>query len=75
MRSDIQIKGAFVTREHVAVWNGEKVMVSEIIHGKSHIRPAGSFSSKSRNIMLHDQSAFILSRDVIQVRSAGFSVY
>ena len=60
MRSDIQIKGAFVTREHVAVWDGDKVLVFEIIHGKSHIRPAGTFSSKSRNIMLFDQSAFYI---------------
>lgn len=67
MRSDIQIKGAFVTREHVVVWDGDKVLVFEIIHGKSHIRPAGSFSSKSRNIMLFDQSAFILLPEVIQV--------
>lgn len=49
------------------VWDGDKVLVFEIIHGKSHIRPAGSFSSKSRNIMLFDQSAFILLPEVIQV--------
>ena len=67
MRTDIQIKGVFITREHVAVWNGEKVLVFEIIHGKAHIRPAGSFSSKSRNIMLFDQSAFIMLPDVLQV--------
>eukprot|EP00794_Sanderia_malayensis_P006805 gene6805-7574_t len=59
IKTDIHIKGVFVTKEHATIWNGKKVVVYEVTQNKSFVRAAGSFNSDSVTVAVHEQNIYL----------------
>ncbi|XP_022095457.1 intraflagellar transport protein 140 homolog isoform X2 [Acanthaster planci] len=66
VKTDIHIKGIYTTKEHIAIWNGKKVVVYDI---SSTIRAAGTFSTESNLVCLYEQNAYTTEPGKIQVRT------
>ncbi|KAJ7347632.1 hypothetical protein OS493_039919, partial [Desmophyllum pertusum] len=46
LKTDIHIKGVFVTKSHTAIWNGKKVVIYEVASDKSMVRGRREQSSR-----------------------------
>lgn len=69
LKTDIHIKGVFVTKSHTAIWNGKKVVVYEVASDKSLVRAEGSFNSDSAVVVVHEQSVYTVEPGKIHVRT------
>jgi intraflagellar transport protein 140 len=69
LKTDIQVKGVAVTKEALAIIDGRRVVVYEIVGGASPFRAAGSFSTTSQFMCLHEQNVYTLEPGKIQVRN------
>ncbi|KAM7433446.1 hypothetical protein ABFA07_016329 [Porites harrisoni] len=69
LKTDIHIKGVFVTKSHTAIWNGKRVVVYEVAGDKSMVRAEGSFNSDSPAVVVHEQSVYTVEPGKIQVRT------
>ncbi|RMX59262.1 hypothetical protein pdam_00005737 [Pocillopora damicornis] len=69
LKTDIHIKGVFVTKGHTAIWNGKKVVVYEVASDKSLVRAEGSFNSDSAVVVVHEQSVYTVEPGKIHVRT------
>jgi intraflagellar transport protein 140 len=67
--TDIPIRGAWVTKEHVAVWSGKKLMVFSFSQDKQQTRVVGSFSTKTTAAAIHDMSVLTAEKNGIQIRT------
>ncbi|XP_077862626.1 intraflagellar transport protein 140 homolog [Saccoglossus kowalevskii] len=66
LKTDIHIKGVYTTRDHVAIWNGRKVVAYEI--GPT-IRCLGTFSTESMLIAIFDQNVYTTEPGKLQIRT------
>ncbi|XP_070580461.1 intraflagellar transport protein 140 homolog isoform X2 [Ptychodera flava] len=66
LKTDIHIKGVYASKEHVAIWNGRKVVTYEI--GPS-IRAVGTFTTESTIVAVYDQNVYTTEPGKIQVRT------
>ncbi|XP_072167641.1 intraflagellar transport protein 140 homolog [Diadema setosum] len=66
IKTDIHIKGICNTKDHVAVWNGKKVVVYEI---SQTVRATGTFSTDSKLVCIHEQNIYTTEPGKIQVRT------
>jgi intraflagellar transport protein 140 len=66
LKTDIHIKGVFVSKDHVTVWNGKRVVVYEL---QPLVRVAGTFSCESMTVVVSDTNVYSVEGDVVQVRN------
>ncbi|KAK2157995.1 hypothetical protein LSH36_179g04000 [Paralvinella palmiformis] len=69
LKADIKIKGVYNTRDHIAIWDGKKVVVYEINNDNSMIRAAGTFLSESPFVCLYEHNVYTLEPGKVQVRT------
>lgn len=69
LKTDVHIKGVYVTKTHTAIWNGKRVVVYEVASDKSMVRAEGSFNSDSPVVVVHEQSAYTVEPGKIHVRT------
>lgn len=69
LKTDIHIKGVFVTKTHTAIWNGKRVVIYEVSSDKSMVRAEGSFNSDSPVVVVHEQSVYTTEPGKIHVRT------
>ncbi|XP_072916135.1 intraflagellar transport protein 140 homolog [Hemitrygon akajei] len=67
LRTDIHVKGVYVTKEMVVVWNGKHVSVFELF-GPS-LKNAGSFPCDSCVVAVHEESIYTVEPNRVQVRT------
>ncbi|KAM4631549.1 intraflagellar transport protein 140 homolog [Discoglossus pictus] len=67
LRADIYIKGVFVTKEAVALWNGKQVTVYELT-GPT-LKNAGSFTCESPVLAMHEENIYTVEPNRVQVRT------
>ncbi|XP_041061994.1 intraflagellar transport protein 140 homolog isoform X2 [Carcharodon carcharias] len=67
LRSDMHVKGVYVTKETIAVWNGKHTTVFEPF-GPS-LRNAGSFPCDSSVLAIHEESIYTVEPNRVQVRT------
>ncbi|XP_030068388.1 intraflagellar transport protein 140 homolog [Microcaecilia unicolor] len=67
LRTDMYIKGVFVIKEAVAVWNGKQVTVYE--PSGATLRNAGSFSCESPVLAMHEENIYTVEPNRVQVRT------
>ncbi|XP_072337471.1 LOW QUALITY PROTEIN: intraflagellar transport protein 140 homolog [Scyliorhinus torazame] len=67
LRTDMHVKGVYVTKETVAVWNGKHTTVFEPF-GPS-LRNAGSFPCDSCVLAVHEESIYTVEPNRVQVRT------
>uniref|UniRef100_UPI00398F7C73 intraflagellar transport protein 140 homolog n=1 Tax=Pristiophorus japonicus TaxID=55135 RepID=UPI00398F7C73 len=67
LRTDMHIKGVYVTKETVVVWNGKHTTVFEMF-GPS-LRNAGSFPCDSSVVAVHEESIYTVEPNRVQVRT------
>ncbi|XP_077980431.1 intraflagellar transport protein 140 homolog [Glandiceps talaboti] len=66
LKTDIHIKGVYASKEHIAIWNGRKLVAYEI--GPS-IRAVGTFSTESTLVAVYDQNVYTTEPGKVQVRT------
>ncbi|XP_046855391.1 intraflagellar transport protein 140 homolog isoform X2 [Xenia sp. Carnegie-2017] len=69
LKTDIHIKGIYILKEHVVVWDGKRVVVYDLSADMSMVRAAGSFTCDSLVVVAHAQSVYTLEPGKIQVRN------
>ncbi|KAM8960405.1 intraflagellar transport protein 140 homolog [Pelodytes ibericus] len=67
LRTDMYIKGVFVTKESVAIWNGQQVTVYEL--AGPALRNTGSFSSDSPVLAMHEENIYTIEPNRVQIRT------
>ncbi|XP_073409706.1 intraflagellar transport protein 140 homolog [Dendrobates tinctorius] len=67
LKTDMYMKGVFVTKELVAVWNGRMVTVYEL--SGPTLRNAGSFPSESSVLAIHEENAYTVEPGRVQIRT------
>lgn len=67
LRTEIYVKGVFVTKDAVAVWNGKQVTVFE--PSGATLRNAGSFSCESPVLAMHEENIYTVEPNRVQVRT------
>ncbi|XP_071962146.1 intraflagellar transport protein 140 homolog [Antedon mediterranea] len=67
VNTDIHVKGVYVSKEHMVIWNGRKAVVYEI--GQQAIRASGTFSTESSVVCLYEQNVYTTEPGKIQVRT------
>lgn len=69
LKTDIQVKGIFTTKDALAVWNGRRVITYEYSADKSSIKAAGTFTTETMNVCLHEQNVYCIEAMKVQVRT------
>ncbi|XP_052768007.1 intraflagellar transport protein 140 homolog [Mya arenaria] len=69
LKTDIQVKGIFTTKDALAVWNGRRVIIYEYSEDKSTIKASGSFTTDSMVICLYEQNVYCIEMHKVQVRT------
>eukprot|EP00795_Rhopilema_esculentum_P000551 gene551-10237_t len=69
LKTDIQIKGVYVTKSHTTIWNGKKVVVYEVAQNKSFVRVAGTFNSDATTVSVFEQNVYLLEPGKISIRT------
>eukprot|EP00058_Branchiostoma_floridae_P021724 XP_002607214.1 hypothetical protein BRAFLDRAFT_118626 [Branchiostoma floridae] len=70
LKTEIQVKGVYVTQDHLAVWNGKKLVVYDIPSDKGGvIRMTGTFQTDSALVCMHEQNVYTVEPGKIQVRN------
>ncbi|XP_048575888.1 intraflagellar transport protein 140 homolog isoform X2 [Nematostella vectensis] len=69
LKTDIHIKGVFVTKSHTTIWNGKRVVTYEVSPDKAMVRAEGSFSSDSPVVVVYEQSVFTAEPGKVQART------
>ncbi|XP_075422551.1 intraflagellar transport protein 140 homolog isoform X2 [Ascaphus truei] len=67
LRTEIYIKGVFVTKDAVAVWTGKQVVVYEL--AGPALRNSGSFPCDSPVLAMHDENIYTVEPNRVQVRT------
>ncbi|XP_069503073.1 intraflagellar transport protein 140 homolog isoform X2 [Ambystoma mexicanum] len=67
LRTEMYIKGVFVTKDAVAVWNGKQVTVFE--PSGATLRNTGSFSCESQVLAMHEENIYTVEPNRVQVRT------
>ncbi|XP_069761379.1 intraflagellar transport protein 140 homolog isoform X2 [Narcine bancroftii] len=67
LRTDIHVKGVYVTKDVVVVWNGKHISVFELF-GPS-LRNAGSFPCDCCVVAVHEESIYTVEPNRVQVRT------
>ncbi|KAG9476789.1 hypothetical protein GDO78_002272 [Eleutherodactylus coqui] len=67
LKTDMYIKGVFVTKDSVAVWNGKLVTVYEL--SGPTLRNAGSFASESPVLAVHEENIYTVEPSRVQIRT------
>ncbi|XP_063790737.1 intraflagellar transport protein 140 homolog isoform X2 [Pseudophryne corroboree] len=67
LKTDMYIKGVFVTKDSVAVWNGKQVTVYELT-GPT-LRNAGSFACESPVLAVHEENIYTVEPGKVQIRT------
>ncbi|XP_071976358.1 intraflagellar transport protein 140 homolog isoform X2 [Engystomops pustulosus] len=66
-KTDMYIKGVFVTKDTIAVWNGKLVTVYEL--SGPALRNAGSFASDSPVLAIHEENVYTVEPGRVQIRT------
>ncbi|XP_050392806.2 intraflagellar transport protein 140 homolog [Patella vulgata] len=69
IKVDIQIKGAYTTKDALAIWNGKRVIIYEYAADRSVIRATGSFVTETMVICLYEQNVYTIEQNKVQVRT------
>jgi len=69
LKTDIHIKGVYVTKTHTTIWNGKKVVVYEVAQNKSFVRAAGSFISDAMSVAVYEQNVYLLESGKVSIRT------
>ncbi|KAK7004477.1 intraflagellar transport protein 140 [Biomphalaria glabrata] len=69
IKTEIQVKGIYTTKDTLAVWNGKKVIIYEFTSDKSSLKTAGSFATESMIIVLYEQNVYSIEQNKVQVRT------
>ncbi|CAH2307665.1 intraflagellar transport 140 homolog isoform X1 [Pelobates cultripes] len=67
LRTDMHIKGVFVTKESIAVWNRKQVTVYEL--SGATLRNTGSFASDSPVLAMHEENIYTVEPNRVQIRT------
>ncbi|XP_075035600.1 intraflagellar transport protein 140 homolog [Mixophyes fleayi] len=67
LKTDMYIKGVFITKDSVAVWNGKQVTVYELT-GPT-LRNTGSFASESSVLAIHAENIYTVEPGRVQIRT------
>ncbi|XP_060569057.1 intraflagellar transport protein 140 homolog [Ruditapes philippinarum] len=69
LKTDIQVKGIYTTKDALAVWNGRRVILYEYSEDKSTIKASGSFTTDSMIICIYEQNVYSIEMQKVQVRT------
>ena len=69
LKTDIHVKGIFISKEFMAIWNGKQVVVYSYSHDANSPRAVGSFMTSSSLLALHEQTAFTVEESRVQSRT------
>ncbi|KAH9494870.1 hypothetical protein Btru_015870 [Bulinus truncatus] len=69
LKTEIQVKGIYATKDTLAVWNGKRVIIYEFSSDKSSLKIAGSFATESLIITLFEQNVYTVESNKVQVRT------
>ncbi|XP_074648558.1 intraflagellar transport protein 140 homolog [Tubulanus polymorphus] len=69
LKTDIQVKGTFTTKDHLVVWNGKKAIVYEYSSDRLTIKETGSFACESMILCMYEQNVYTLEPGKVQVRT------
>lgn len=69
LKTDIQVKGIYTTKDVLAVWNGRRVIIYEYSEDKTTIKASGSFTTDSMVMCLYDQNVYSIETQKVQVRT------
>ncbi|XP_044159279.1 intraflagellar transport protein 140 homolog isoform X3 [Bufo gargarizans] len=67
LKTDMYIKGVFVTKDSVAVWNGKLVTVYEL--SGPTLKNSGSFASDSLVLAIHEENIYTVEPGRVQIRT------
>ncbi|XP_053550522.1 intraflagellar transport protein 140 homolog [Bombina bombina] len=67
LRADLHIKGVFVTKDRVAVWNGKQVLVYEL--AGLILKNIGSFMCESTVLVMNEENIYTVELKSVQVRT------
>ncbi|XP_068100486.1 intraflagellar transport protein 140 homolog isoform X2 [Hyperolius riggenbachi] len=67
LKTDMYIKGVFVTKDCVAVWNGKQVTVYEL--SGATLRNSGSFASDSPVLAIYEENIYTVEPSRVQIRT------
>eukprot|EP00079_Xenopus_tropicalis_P029812 XP_012825483.1 PREDICTED: intraflagellar transport protein 140 homolog isoform X1 [Xenopus tropicalis] len=65
LQTDMYIKGVFVTKDTIAVWNGKMVTVYEL--SGPTLRNTGSFSCESPVLVMHEDNIYTVETNRVQI--------
>lgn len=71
---DIQVKGVFVSTEHILVWGTKRVVVYELHRQTKHLKVVGSFACECGGAVIYDHSVYCIEGSHIQVRTTQGTV-
>ncbi|ESO81986.1 hypothetical protein LOTGIDRAFT_223604 [Lottia gigantea] len=69
IKVDMQIKGAYTTKDAMAIWNGKRVILYEYAADRSVIRSTGTFQTEAMMICLYEQNVYTIEQNKVQVRT------
>lgn len=69
LKTDIQVKGIYTTKDALAVWNGKRVIMYEFSADKSSLKAAGSFKTDAMVIVMYEQNIYAIEQNKVQVRT------
>ncbi|KAM9305481.1 intraflagellar transport protein 140 homolog [Gastrophryne carolinensis] len=67
LKTDMYIKGVFVTKDFVAMWNGKQVIVYEL--AGPTLRNTGSFVSESPVLAIYEENLYTVEPSRVQIRT------
>ncbi|XP_049491336.1 intraflagellar transport protein 140 homolog [Panthera uncia] len=67
LRTDMRVRGAFATKDAVAVWNGKQVAIFE--PSGATLRNAGTFLCESPVLAMHEENVYTVEPNRVQVRT------
>lgn len=69
LKTDIQIKGIYTTKEAIAVWNGKRVILHEFAPDRSMWKQSGQFFTDAMQVVLYEQNIYTIEQGKVQVRT------
>ncbi|XP_076446737.1 intraflagellar transport protein 140 homolog [Babylonia areolata] len=69
LKTDIQVKGIYTTKDALAVWNGKRVILYEYSADKTTLKAAGQFMTEAMVIAVYEQNIYTIEQGKVQVRT------
>ncbi|XP_052071458.1 intraflagellar transport protein 140 homolog isoform X2 [Mytilus californianus] len=69
LKTEIQVKGIYTTKDALALWNGRRVITYDYAQDKASIKAAGTFTTEAMEVCLYEQNVYCIEPGKVQVRT------